>query len=114
MGLFKKAGKYLKNRTRSILGKEPKAETKTVVQEPDPNQELSREMDAYGRIDSDALAGAEADSKRAGTFAETKEFRQGLESEGGARARGLKFAAQQRINALRARLGLPASPAGTI
>lgn len=49
----------------------------------------------------------EAESKKAGTFAETPEFRLGLESEVGARVRGATLEAKRRIDALKRRLGIP-------
>jgi len=47
-----------------------------------------------------------AAAKRAGTFAETPEFARGAESEIEAQLRGARFATEERIRALRRKLGL--------
>lgn len=81
--------------------------------ETDPAKLLEKEMAEYGGLDAKTLAMSEADARRAGTFADTREFRSSLEGEAGARSRGLKAMARERINALRAKLGQPALPEGT-
>ena len=73
--------------------------------------ELTSEMDRLGTLRKEAREGALSDAKRGlaygGDF-EGELFSRGVDSEAGARARGLRAGAVNRINALRDHLGLPA------
>lgn len=69
--------------------------------------ELSGVEAEYQKIGDQARAGAEEEAKKAGTWADTPAARSALQSEADARGRGLKHAARGRINAIRARLGMP-------
>lgn len=70
--------------------------------------ELATEEQNFQGLDAEAAKGAEADARASGTYADTPEFKRGLQSESDARARGLKSVGRGRLNALRARVGLPA------
>jgi len=113
------------NRAKATVGMDTDAEKKykdkasalqgqldELAGEQDPAKLLEKEMAEYGGIDAKMLSDAEADARRAGTWADTREFRSSLEGEAGARARGLKSMARARINALRAKLGQPELPEG--
>lgn len=69
--------------------------------------ELEKE---YDTIPDTLRSQYEHDARRAGTFAETPQFRSGLESEVGAGARGARVANVARQNALRKLLGMPELP----
>lgn len=67
---------------------------------------LGEEMDRYKNVSSIARQSALDDSKRAGTYSADAGFERGLISESGARERALRKEYINRINAIRARLGL--------
>ena len=76
--------------------------------------QLGSELKSYGNIDKTALEQATEASKRAGTYAPTREFQTGLAGEAGAEARGIRGVSLARINALKQRLGIPIAPGGTV
>jgi hypothetical protein len=73
----------------------------------DPQAELNEELQALGGLEKRVYAGTEGESRVAGTYADTPEFRQGLASEQQARARGARMEALRRINERQRALGLP-------
>ena len=68
---------------------------------------LSDEMGRLGQSRATARQDAIAAAQRGGTYAQTPAFESSLESETGARDRGLREEYIRRINAIRRRLGMP-------
>lgn len=62
---------------------------------------------SYKASDDKARASAIEDAKRAGTYSDSAEFEESLQAESGARSKGIKKAELERVNALRAKHGLP-------
>lgn len=123
--LKKKFGK-VKDTVKVLAGKDTAGEAKakeaaetaqaqvTQLQgETDPAKLLEQEMKDYEGIDAKMREHATADARRAGTYADTREFNTQLEGEAQARGRGLKAMSRERQNSLRAKLGLTALPEGT-
>lgn len=80
----------------------------------DYQKDLDDELAAYGKIGEGVRDQLNDTARRAGTFADTDEFKTTVESEAGTVERFQRGAAQSRINELRKRLGLPTSQPGTI
>lgn len=129
MGLKKRLKKKLGKRMdtlKVITGKDTSGEKKykdkleqaegTIagLQPEDPNVELERRMESYRTANDRARSAAEADARRAGTYADTEAFRTSLTGEASARARGIQSEELNRINALRRQLGMPEAAPGTI
>ena len=96
---------------KQILGKYKQKHDGVPDQTLPTQDELGAEQANYADINRQANEGATADAKRAGTYADTREFQTSLQSEAGARQRGLEYNSIQKQNALRIKLGLPPLPA---
>lgn len=71
---------------------------------------LDNELGNYGKIDQTAMEGATADSKAAGTWADTPAFQKQLQGEADAESRFGRRASLQKINSYEKELGLPETP----
>lgn len=80
----------------------------------DYQADLDRELADYGKIGTGVREQLTETGRRAGTYSDSPEFKSAVESEAGTVERFQKEAAQNRINELRKRLGLPTSQPGTI
>lgn len=105
MGLFKKIRRITHPGTR-LFDKRGNNDGYIDIGKRDAqNADLASAMEDYGKIETNVRDTYTNAAKKAGTYADTAEFKSGLGSEVQAGVRGARVNAAQRINAMRRAMG---------